>query len=38
MLCMTSTVIPNYVLISPKGKIVKMWSGYGKRQLEIKDA
>ena len=22
--------IPNYVLISPEGKIVKMWSGYGK--------
>ena len=28
--------IPNYVLISPKGKIVKMWSGYGKGSLKLK--
>lgn len=28
--------IPNYVLISPEGKIVKMWSGYGKGSLKQK--
>mgnify|MGYP003093896752 FL=1 len=28
--------IPNYVLISPEGKIVKMWSGYGKGSLKLK--
>lgn len=25
--------IPHYVLISPKGKIIASWSGYGKDQL-----
>ena len=28
--------IPNYVLISPEGKIMKMWSGYGKGSLKLK--
>lgn len=28
--------IPNYVLISPEGKIMRMWSGYGKGSLKIK--
>ena len=28
--------IPNYVLISPEGKIVKMWSGYGQGSLKLK--
>lgn len=28
--------IPNYVLISPEGKIIKMWSGYGKGSLKLK--
>ncbi|MEY8684931.1 redoxin domain-containing protein [Bacteroides sp. AN502(2024)] len=28
--------IPNYVLISPEGTIMKMWSGYGKGNLKLK--
>ena len=28
--------IPNYVLISPEGKIMKIWSGYGKGSLKLK--
>lgn len=28
--------IPNYVLISPEGKIMKMWSGYGEGSLKLK--
>lgn len=28
--------IPNYVLISPEGKIMKMWSGFGKGLLKLK--
>lgn len=28
--------IPNYVLISPEGKIMKMWSGYGNGSLKLK--
>lgn len=28
--------IPHYVLISPEGKIIKMWSGYGKGILQLK--
>lgn len=28
--------IPNYVLISPEGKIIKMWSGYGTGSLKLK--
>ena len=26
--------IPAYVMISPEGKIMKMWSGYGKGSLK----
>lgn len=28
--------IPNYVLISPEGKVMKMWSGYGPGSLKLK--
>lgn len=28
--------IPNYVLISPQGKVIKMWSGFGKGSLKVK--
>lgn len=28
--------IPNYVLISPEGKIIKMWMGYGEGSLKLK--
>lgn len=28
--------IPNYVLISPEGKIMKMWSGYSEGSLKLK--
>ena len=28
--------IPNYVLISPNGKIMQMWTGYGKGSLKFK--
>lgn len=28
--------IPNYVLISPEGRIIKKWSGYGKGSLKQK--
>lgn len=28
--------IPNYVLISPEGKIIKKWSGYGTGSLKLK--
>lgn len=28
--------IPHYVLVSPEGKIVKMWSGYGPGSLKLK--
>lgn len=28
--------IPNYVLISPEGKVVRMWSGYGPGSLKQK--
>ncbi len=28
--------IPHYVLISPEGKVVKSWSGYGKNSLKLK--
>lgn len=28
--------IPNYVLISPEGKVLQMWSGYSKGSLKIK--
>lgn len=28
--------IPNYVLISPEGKIMKMWAGYGNGSLQLK--
>ncbi len=27
--------IPHYVLISPEGKVLKMWSGYGEGSLQI---
>ncbi len=26
--------IPHYVLISPEGKVLKMWSGYGEGSLQ----
>lgn len=28
--------IPNYVLISPEGKVMKMWAGFGKGSLKLK--
>ena len=28
--------IPHYVLITPDGKVKKMWSGYGKGSLKAK--
>lgn len=28
--------IPHYVMISPEGKVLQMWSGYGKGKLKQK--
>ena len=30
--------IPHYVMISPEGKVLHMWSGYGKGSLKAEMA